>query len=62
MPPTRTPKPPSFMAELFEFSKNTANVPYEDLPGVYSEAGWLTRLVEIGFELGIAVSGVPWIL
>lgn len=50
MPPIRTPKPPSFAAELMEFAGKMKDVPYSELAKTFFEAGWLTQLRETGVQ------------
>lgn len=40
--------PPSFADELYKFASSLTDVPYNDLPRVFLEAGWLTHLDETG--------------
>lgn len=50
MPPTRTPRPPSFAQDLLDFAGKMKDVPYNDLAKTFFEAGWLTQLREVGVQ------------
>lgn len=47
MPPTRTPKAPAFIEELYAFVSGLAEVPWPDLGKALLDGGWLTVLREV---------------
>lgn len=46
MPPIKTPKAPSFLAELAQLAGNLKSVPYNEKAKALLDAGWITLLAE----------------